>query len=289
MESAERVAGAEAGGHVTSLLGVYSLGVLETGELDRVERHLSTCLVCQQEATAYHEAAASLAFAAPAAMPPSALKGRLLSRVTADRDSVAAPRRPLVALPATQIPARPTPPARRPGWLWPALATAALFMVAILGSGYLALQRQVDDQKHAVAALWSQVEGQRGAMARLQVMATQVTMAQAAPLTTIHMLRGTGAASEALGTLVIGPRTPLGFVIVHNLPTSRIGVAFDCWLIAPDGTRTFVGTVVANRQGDGYMPVKAPRDLSAYRSFGVTARSGSSQNVLWGPMTTQNF
>jgi hypothetical protein len=99
------------------------------------------------------------------------------------------------------------------------------------------------------------------------------------------MLHGMGDAANALGTLVMGPRTPLGVLIVHNLPTNRIGVAFDCWVIGPGGQRTYVGTVVVDQQGNGYMPVVAPRALGAYKMFGVTAKSGGGQKVLEGPVS----
>jgi hypothetical protein len=151
------------------------------------------------------------------------------------------------------------------------------------------MQRQVDDQRHLVSSLQSSLRAQMDNQSRLIASLQQVVQAQSsaqpAAETTIHMLHGMGTASHALGTLVMSPRTPLGVLIVHNLPANRVGLAFDCWVISRDGTRTYVGTVVVDQEGNGYMPVVAPRALNAYHMFGVTAKAAGGQKVLEGPVS----
>jgi hypothetical protein len=63
-------------------------------------------------------------------------------------------------------------------------------------------------------------------------------------------------------------------------------MAYDCWLVSRDGQRTFVGTVVVDSRGDGYMPVHAPRALGAYKGIGVTAHAASKESILQGLMST---
>jgi anti-sigma-K factor RskA len=114
--------------HVLDLLPAYVLNSLEADEVRRVEEHLSTCLICRNESSAFQATAAQLSFAAPAAMPSPDLKDRLMQRVRATR-------------PPTRVPVQPS--AR--SWLerlLPAWSLASLVFIFVLaGFNVLLWQR----------------------------------------------------------------------------------------------------------------------------------------------------
>jgi anti-sigma-K factor RskA len=67
--------------HVLDLLPAYVLGSLESDEVNAVEEHLLSCLICRTRLKALQNVADELSFAVPAATPPSDLKNRLIQRV----------------------------------------------------------------------------------------------------------------------------------------------------------------------------------------------------------------
>src|SRR5919205_312593 len=83
--------------HVLDLLPAYVLNSLEAEDAQRVEAHLSSCLICRTESNAFRAVADQLSLAAPSATPSLGLKSRLMERVQATRPQ---PR------PAPEAPAR---------------------------------------------------------------------------------------------------------------------------------------------------------------------------------------
>ncbi|HEY7339580.1 MAG TPA: anti-sigma factor [Ktedonobacterales bacterium] len=67
--------------HVDNLIDAYALGALEPDEVARVERHLETCDACRALLDAVRAVTSDLLLAVPQAAPPSALRGRILSRI----------------------------------------------------------------------------------------------------------------------------------------------------------------------------------------------------------------
>ena len=116
--------------HVLDLLPAFVLNSLEADEVRRVDEHLSTCLICRNEATAFQATADQLSFAAPAALPSPALKDRLMQRVQATRPQVRAP---------IQAPAH--------SWLerlLPVWSLASLFLIFVLAGFNLLLWQRVN-------------------------------------------------------------------------------------------------------------------------------------------------
>jgi anti-sigma-K factor RskA len=111
--------------HVLDLLPAYALGSLDSDEVGIVEEHLSSCLICRNESNAFQTAVDQLSFAAPAAVPSSDLRDRLLQRVQASRPQPRAP---------VQVPAR--------SWLerlLPVWSLASLLLVVVLAGSNLFL------------------------------------------------------------------------------------------------------------------------------------------------------
>jgi anti-sigma-K factor RskA len=111
--------------HVLDLLPAYVLGSLDSAEASQVKEHLSSCLICRNESTAFQTAADQLSFAVSDAVPPSDLKDRLMQRVQASRPQPRA---------VVQAPVR--------SWLerlLPAWGLASLLLVLVLAGSNLFL------------------------------------------------------------------------------------------------------------------------------------------------------
>ena len=111
--------------HVLDLLPAYALGSLDSDEAGRVEEHLSSCLICRNESSAFQAAVDQLSFAAPDAVPSPDLRDRLMQRVQATRPQPRAP---------VQVPAH--------SWLerlLPVWSLASLLLVVILAGSNLFL------------------------------------------------------------------------------------------------------------------------------------------------------
>jgi anti-sigma-K factor RskA len=92
----------------------YALDGLTPEEERAFEAHLAGCPRCQKDVASFSEAAAGLAYAAPAAEPPSELKERILAATRDDHAEV-------ITL--------------RPRWAYPALAVAAVAACAAIALG----------------------------------------------------------------------------------------------------------------------------------------------------------
>jgi anti-sigma-K factor RskA len=114
---------------IHDLSAAYALDALEPDEVDAFEEHLATCESCREAVADFSSAAAELAFAAPAAVPPPALRDRLLEAARAERPSV-----------------RPLRPRRRS--LLVAVAAVAACAALVLGIWNISLHNQLSDSKN---------------------------------------------------------------------------------------------------------------------------------------------
>jgi anti-sigma-K factor RskA len=112
---------------VHALVGPYALDALDDGEERDFEQHLALCERCREELAGLREAAASLAYGAPQAVPPPDLKERILTQARAERSNV--------------VPLR-----RRRNWTIPLAATTAVAACAavVLGIWASSLQNSKD-------------------------------------------------------------------------------------------------------------------------------------------------
>jgi anti-sigma-K factor RskA len=78
---------------VHALVGPFALDALDENERREFEEHLAFCERCRQDLAGLREAAASLAYGAPRATPPPALKERILAQARAERPNVVPLRR----------------------------------------------------------------------------------------------------------------------------------------------------------------------------------------------------
>ncbi len=73
---------------VHELTAAYALDALGDAEEAEYEEHLRHCERCREELAAFQETATALAFAAPAAAPPPALRERILEQARSERPNV---------------------------------------------------------------------------------------------------------------------------------------------------------------------------------------------------------
>lgn len=177
--------------HVLDLLPAYAIGSLEAGELQRVEEHLMSCVVCRNESTAFETVAEELSFAVPVAVPSPDLRDRLLQRV---RD-VQPKRQEAVSHP---IPARPF-------WerLLPAWGFASLVLILGLAASSLILWQRMTQLEFATAP---------GGM-------------RAVPLS------ATDSAPNATGFVLISADGDDGALVVDGLPPLGESQQYQLWLI----------------------------------------------------------
>jgi anti-sigma-K factor RskA len=119
---------------VHALVGPYALDTLDEGEERQFEEHLALCDRCREELASLREAAASLAYSAPRAVPPPELKERILSQARAERPNV--------------VPLR-----RRRNWNAPLAAAAAVAACAavVLGIWAASLQNSQDPLENVLS------------------------------------------------------------------------------------------------------------------------------------------
>lgn len=96
------------------LSAAYALDALDPEEEQAFERHLARCPRCQGDVAAFAETAASLAYAAPAARKPDALRDRIVAAAANDNVRTLRP---------------------RPRWAYPAVAAASVAACAAIGLG----------------------------------------------------------------------------------------------------------------------------------------------------------
>lgn len=119
---------------VHALVGPYALDALDEGDEHSFEEHLALCERCRKELAGLREAAASLAYGAPPAVPPPDLKQRILAQARAERPNV--------------VPLR-----RRRNWTAPLAAAAAVAAVAavVLGIWAASLQNSQDPLENVLS------------------------------------------------------------------------------------------------------------------------------------------
>jgi anti-sigma factor RsiW len=135
---------------VHALVGLYALDALDEGEEVTFEEHLALCDRCRDELAGLREAASALAYTAPRAAPPPALKERILTQARVERPKV--------------VPLR-----RRRNWTAPLAAAAAVAACAavVLGIWAASLQNSQDPFENVLSKPGSRLVsmGQAGGVA----------------------------------------------------------------------------------------------------------------------------
>ena len=106
----------------------YVLGALEGDELEAFRRHLSTCVVCRDEVSAFQQVADTLPLLAPSQPVPRSLKRRVMTQVGAEPQAEHGSRR-----------RRLRPPSLFTALSAPALAASAVVLAVVVLIGAIAI------------------------------------------------------------------------------------------------------------------------------------------------------
>jgi anti-sigma-K factor RskA len=182
---------------IHDLAPAYALDALDPEEERAFERHLAGCPQCRETVAELSETATALAFAALAAAPPPALRGRIAAAVEAERSNVV----PL-----------------RPRWAAAAVAVAAVAACVAVGLGiwgaHLHSELHSPSQLRALpmtGARGSVVVGRGGAAA---LVVAGLDAAPAGKTYELWVLRGAAARPAGLfaggaGTTTVRLRAPV--------------------------------------------------------------------------------
>jgi anti-sigma-K factor RskA len=176
---------------IHELTAAYALQALDEHEVEAYEAHLRHCPRCRDDLVELREAATTLAYAAPAASPPPALRARILDQARAERSNV------------VRLPVRLRD--RRSRILTTTTAVAAAAAIAL---GIWA------------AILHGDLDSTRSARAR----DAQALALLAAPGSRQVPLSG------ASGSLVIG-RFGRAVLVISGLPPAPTGKTYEAWVI----------------------------------------------------------
>ncbi len=120
---------------VHELTAAYALHALDERDVAAYEAHLAQCPDCRAELASFQATAGSLAYGAPAAEPPDALRGRILDAAKAERETV--------------VPFRAR---RRTTAVFASAAAVAAAIAIVLGVWAVSLSSSLDNERSARAS-----------------------------------------------------------------------------------------------------------------------------------------
>ncbi|MDZ4673993.1 MAG: anti-sigma factor [Gemmatimonadota bacterium] len=193
------------------LAAAYALGALDQAEASAFEAAMQADPTLVREVTEYREVQALLAGTENTPSLPSALKDRVMARVTREKTT---------ALP-TPTPGRRTE--ATPRWAWLSIAAAVL---AVVGAGVLFQQSR---------QLRSELEANRQDLARVQEVltereATLATLLDAERELTVIQLVAAGPQAPGM-QLFWNRRTNTAVLHAFRLPPAPSGQVYQLWLI----------------------------------------------------------
>jgi len=245
--------------HVFDDLPGLALGILTAEESARVAAHVAVCAECRKELAAFEATSAQIAAASvvqSVAAPDPGLKDKVIRRVQLSSDQRLADRRERGQ---TSLPPRADSPLfglleaiqnifRSPAGVVLGLVTA--LALVMLGISNYRLSQQVRDYETADSARYMQVV----------------------------RLKGTDAAPEANGYVMVFKEQLYGSLAVTHAPVLGADEQYQIWLIE-GGVRISGGVFDVNADGYGNLMVSADMPLGEFDAFGITVepRGGSLQ------------
>jgi anti-sigma-K factor RskA len=217
---------------IYELLPAYALGCLDDEDATSVSRHLASCKKCHTRLLDHQRTVDLLAFGAPRANPPAALKKKLMNNIQSTLEADKKVKR--------------LPKRRKWETFWsrlspsPAWALASLILIISLFAGNMMQWYNTKSLHHEMA---------------------QELL--------IIKIKGTEKAPEADGTLVIGSNRLQGVLVVGDLPVPDDGFQYQLWLLK-DGKYTNGGVFAVSAGGYGRLKVISPEPLLGFQAFSVT-------------------
>lgn len=242
------------------LLAAYALGVLEGRDKSNVEKHVWACSACREELEGDQRVVARLPSLVAPAMPPAALKARLMARAGASPIQGTLPGKPSAAERTCPAPGRGMP---FQAHALPALVLSiSLVALLVIAWGTFEtirvnkLSRQNEELASALRRQWS-----------------AINLAADPGIVTISF-RGSEASPSTRGNLLFGKENQDAMILVADLEPPASDEVYQLWLIDPDGTTRYpVGIFRTAADGSGVWTFQPPATMAPYAQdlvFGVT-------------------
>jgi anti-sigma-K factor RskA/putative zinc finger protein len=247
----------------------YVLGTLDPAEYAEFRAHLSGCAECAAAVRALLPVARALAYAAPPADPPDALRARLLERVRltdgGQGPEVAQPfRGPAMA--NTRI----TPRARViPGrWL---LAAASLAVAVGLGMDAVRLRERISTLEARLRDIGARADASERELTSVRRSAaeaqTLVVVLASSDLIRVD-LAGQPSAPQARARAFWSRSRGLIFT-ASNLPPLPSGRTYQLWIVTPDAPVS-AGLLRPGERGDVHAVFETPNAVAKLAAVAVT-------------------
>ncbi|MDX6695892.1 MAG: hypothetical protein QOF02_3495 [Blastocatellia bacterium] len=259
------------------MLAEHALGALDHADARALEEHLASCSDCRAELSEWLDTSAALAYAAPLAEPPAALRSRLLENIRSvkqepqanattqrngrDMEEAAVSKKNLASSNVVAMPERAR--SRLRAWQrFGALAASLAFAAFII----------------ALVVLWNRNREMQSEMARLskdlqtteQRLKSEREKAEmlAAEDTRFASLKGTEMAPRAHARLVYN-KAGKAMMIADELPPAPAGKDYQIWFIA-EGKPVPGGVFKPDEQGHVEMRAEIPANARSASAFAIT-------------------
>ena len=233
---------------------LYAFDQLEAEDAAPLVAHLrSGCPTCIGELAAARTIAGELALTAPAVVPSSAVRDRVLA---ATKSAASGPAGAPMATTATRRGAR-----------WPALATTALLAAGITGIAILVPARQ--EVELLRTALTAAQDAARASQVRA-ASAEQKLRALGAPATRVFAMGPAGPQPEATARIFWDESRGTWQVFFSKMKPTVPGRTYQLWFITPDQAKVSAGIFAVDEAGNASIDVPVPKDLGAIALAAVT-------------------
>ena len=263
----------------------YALGLLEGEDLELFERHLAAgCEACEPELARMDAVGDALAYAAPLAPAPDALRDRVLGAVLTEMEEskaraaqappIAAPAPvrpgPAVEMPKATYSPGPWPPERPaaapaepkgPGFrarLTPVLAVVGVLAAALTGAYAYQLRQQLT----LVRSDLERVQAENQEFAR-------VLDVVGSPRLRVIALGGQTAAPKCEGHVLWSPESKKAVFYAYGLPKPPAGRDYQLWVIE-GGTPRSEGVFPVDEHGQATHVLPDVPDPASVGAFAVT-------------------
>jgi hypothetical protein len=231
---------------IQGLLGSYALGVLENGDLAKVEAHLEGCPACREVVHEHEQAVHALPSALAAASPvelPRTLRQRVLQHVADERG----------------LPHHDRATKRQRGWPRAAFAIATLTVAAL----FVAWDARLDDAR-------SQERELRARLAKLEGLQPVVLEVVDSRHTVKRVLLPPEERSDSRAYGKVFTRTDLPDVVAmaNRLQQPPPGQAYHLWATAGGRVR-LIGVMPIDKRGFALLVFKAKRAAPRYEEVRV--------------------
>jgi anti-sigma-K factor RskA len=263
---------------LSELYEAYALGTLEGAEREEIERHLArACPTCTAGVEQARWLVAQLAYLAPEAAPPAALRGRIVAAAVGSA-SAGAPVRSIADHPPRRQ------PSAIPGWAW---AIAAALLLATVYSVHQT--RRLDRELAAVQRDLREGQAQRAAIDSERdhyEMAMEILSAQDTKTLELMPKKAAMPPVQAYWS----PKMGL-LVMSANMPQMASNMTLQLWMVPKKGQPMSVG--IFRPDGAGHvMLVAAPGEpITEIAALAISEEpaGGSAQPTsapVWvGPLT----